>query len=450
MKRFEIQGFQRQLLPRTLWIELNLEKIFKKYQIVRALFCWKTLIWTVGQRVYRFVGPSGCKEIDNTSGSWKYPEGTRRCEWHWQRKTRYLYISETCPLSPPWQFMTTFRLNCAYSKERYRQKRVQAAEIAVWKKEFLSASGLQVVNVSVLPCGSRYRAWCRVSNGQSLSNLDENCRYPCVLRLPRPTAVSDNNKSTRYRRSDDMAMDPSSSNQEPAGAGTLAIISQEVYRIQSTSLWRDSLAASDELYHCDAGGRNRYPMSLRDVPGGTLKFCEGLPTARNWSSVEDINTEPALETFPDSMVHAISVSTFGFWVSHLAQIVVIAKFIARVIIVTTRRVQVHWPCGFDLNKAHFFDFKTENGCKMSYKKIVNNSGMHLVCGLSFLCADKSGSGNSYEFEVSPVDLVLLNVKRRISVIAKSSSTGDPARSKLTRLNIDYIEVYKCWMTSWLE
>ena len=101
------------------------------------------------------------------------------------------------------------------------------------------------------------------------------------------------------------------------------------------------------------------------VPEGTLKVLreKGYDGKKLIFGIrpEDINTEPAfLETFPDSVVHAtISVSELLGSESHLYCQVGDSEFIARVDARDYSETGAGIDLGFDLNKAHFFDFETE-------------------------------------------------------------------------------------------
>ena len=101
------------------------------------------------------------------------------------------------------------------------------------------------------------------------------------------------------------------------------------------------------------------------VPEGTLKVLreKGYDGKKLIFGIrpEDINTEPAfLETFPDSVVHAtISVSELLGSESHLYCQVGDSEFIARVDARDYSETGEGIDLGFDLNKAHFFDFETE-------------------------------------------------------------------------------------------
>ena len=101
------------------------------------------------------------------------------------------------------------------------------------------------------------------------------------------------------------------------------------------------------------------------VPEGTLKVLreKGYDGKKLIFGIrpEDINTEAAfLETFPDSVVHAtISVSELLGSESHLYCQVGDSEFIARVDARDHLETGAGIDLGFDLNKAHFFDFETE-------------------------------------------------------------------------------------------
>ena len=105
-------------------------------------------------------------------------------------------------------------------------------------------------------------------------------------------------------------------------------------------------------------------LSLK-VPEGALKVLreKGYEGKKLIFGIrpEDINTEPAfLETFPDSVVHAtISVSELLGSESHLYCQVGDSEFIARVDARDYSETGAGIDLGFDLNKAHFFDFETE-------------------------------------------------------------------------------------------
>ena len=163
-----------------------------------------------------------------------------------------------------------------------------------------------------------------------------------------------------------------SATKNPAGTGTIGRVEQigspqEVYRNPVNKFVAGFIGSpAMNFITVTLEGNEIVASGLRlTVPEGTLKVLreKGYDGKKLIFGIrpEDINTEPAfLETFPDSVVHAtISVSELLGSESHLYCQVGDSEFIARVDARDHLETGVGIDLGFDLNKAHFFDFETE-------------------------------------------------------------------------------------------
>ena len=163
-----------------------------------------------------------------------------------------------------------------------------------------------------------------------------------------------------------------SATKNPAGTGTIGRVEQigspqEVYRNPVNKFVAGFIGTpAMNFITVTLEGNQIVASGLRlTVPEGTLKVLreKGYDGKKLIFGIrpEDINTEPAfLETFPDSVVHAtISVSELLGSESHLYCQVGDSEFIARVDARDYSETGAGIDLGFDLNKAHFFDFETE-------------------------------------------------------------------------------------------
>ena len=163
-----------------------------------------------------------------------------------------------------------------------------------------------------------------------------------------------------------------SATKNPAGTGTIGRVEQigspqEVYRNPVNKFVAGFIGSpAMNFITVTLEGNEIVASGLRlTVPEGTLKVLreKGYDGKKLIFGIrpEDINTEPAfLETFPDSVVHAtISVSELLGSESHLYCQVGDSEFIARVDARDYSETGEGIDLGFDLNKAHFFDFETE-------------------------------------------------------------------------------------------
>ena len=163
-----------------------------------------------------------------------------------------------------------------------------------------------------------------------------------------------------------------SATKNPAGTGTIGRVEQigspqEVYNHPVNKFVAGFIGSpAMNFITVTLEGNQIVANGLRlTVPEGTLKVLreKGYDGKKLIFGIrpEDINTEAAfLETFPDSVVHAtISVSELLGSESHLYCQVGDSEFIARVDARDHLETGAGIDLGFDLNKAHFFDFETE-------------------------------------------------------------------------------------------
>ena len=163
-----------------------------------------------------------------------------------------------------------------------------------------------------------------------------------------------------------------SATKNPAGTGTIGRVEQigspqEVYNHPVNKFVAGFIGSpAMNFITVTLEGNQIVASGLRlTVPEGTLKVLreKGYDGKKLIFGIrpEDINTEAAfLETFPDSVVHAtISVSELLGSESHLYCQVGDSEFIARVDARDYSETGAGIDLGFDLNKAHFFDFETE-------------------------------------------------------------------------------------------
>ena len=163
-----------------------------------------------------------------------------------------------------------------------------------------------------------------------------------------------------------------SATKNPAGTGTIGRVEQigspqEVYNNPVNKFVAGFIGSpAMNFITVTLEGNQIVANGLRlTVPEGTLKVLreKGYDGKKLIFGIrpEDINTEAAfLETFPDSVVHAtISVSELLGSESHLYCQVGDSEFIARVDARDHLETGAGIDLGFDLNKAHFFDFETE-------------------------------------------------------------------------------------------
>ena len=266
-----------------------------------------------------------------------------------------------------------------YSKEDI-DKRVQEAAEILGLKEFLDRkpadlSGGQRQRVAM------GRAIVRDAKGflmdEPLSNLDAKLRVSMRAeiakihrRIGATTIYVTHDQTEAMTLADRIVI--MSATKNPAGTGTIGRVEQigspqEVYRNPVNKFVAGFIGSpAMNFITVTLEGNQIVADGLRlTVPEGTLKVLreKGYDGKKLIFGIrpEDINTEPAfLETFPDSVVHAtISVSELLGSESHLYCQVGDSEFIARVDARDYSETGAGIDLGFDLNKAHFFDFETE-------------------------------------------------------------------------------------------
>ena len=266
-----------------------------------------------------------------------------------------------------------------YSKEDI-DKRVQEAAEILGLKEFLDRKPAD------LSGGQRQRvAMGRASvrdakvflMDEPLSNLDAKLRVSMRAeiakihrRIGATTIYVTHDQTEAMTLADRIVI--MSATKNPAGTGTIGRVEQigspqEVYRNPVNKFVAGFIGSpAMNFITVTLEGNEIVADGLRlTVPEGTLKVLreKGYDGKKLIFGIrpEDINTEPAfLETFPDSVVHAtISVSELLGSESHLYCQVGDSEFIARVDARDYSETGAGIDLGFDLNKAHFFDFETE-------------------------------------------------------------------------------------------
>ena len=369
---------------------LKLQKLYKKYPN-RDFYSVENFDLQIKDKEFIvFVGPSGCGKsttLRMIAGLEDITEGE-------------LYIDETLvnDIAPKdrdiamvfqnyalYPHMTVYD-NMAfglklrkYSKEDI-DKRVQEAAEILGLKEFLDRkpadlSGGQRQRVAM------GRAIVRDAKvflmDEPLSNLDAKLRVSMRAeiakihrRIGATTIYVTHDQTEAMTLADRIVI--MSATKNPAGTGTIGRVEQigspqEVYRNPVNKFVAGFIGSpAMNFITLTLEGNEIVADGLRlTVPEGTLKVLreKGYDGKKLIFGIrpEDINTEPAfLETFPDSVVHAtISVSELLGSESHLYCQVGDSEFIARVDARDYSETGAGIDLGFDLNKAHFFDFETE-------------------------------------------------------------------------------------------
>ena len=371
-------------------VELNLKNIYKKYPNSEHYSVEDFNLDIKDKEFIVFVGPSGCGKsttLRMIAGLEDITEGE-------------LYIDETLvnDIAPKdrdiamvfqnyalYPHMTVYD-NMAfglklrkYSKEDI-DKRVQEAAEILGLKEFLDRkpadlSGGQRQRVAM------GRAIVRDAKvflmDEPLSNLDAKLRVSMRAeiakihrRIGATTIYVTHDQTEAMTLADRIVI--MSATKNPAGTGTIGRVEQigspqEVYRNPVNKFGAGFIGSpAMNFITVTLEGNEIVASGLRlTVPEGTLKVLreKGYDGKKLIFGIrpEDINTEPAfLETFPDSVVHAtISVSELLGSESHLYCQVGDSEFIARVDARDYSETGEGIDLGFDLNKAHFFDFETE-------------------------------------------------------------------------------------------
>ena len=371
-------------------VELNLKNIYKKYPNSEHYSVEDFDLQIKDKEFIVFVGPSGCGKsttLRMIAGLEDITEGE-------------LYIDETLvnDIAPKdrdiamvfqnyalYPHMTVYD-NMAfglklrkYSKEDI-DKRVQEAAEILGLKEFLDRkpadlSGGQRQRVAM------GRAIVRDAKvflmDEPLSNLDAKLRVSMRAeiakihrRIGATTIYVTHDQTEAMTLADRIVI--MSATKNPAGTGTIGRVEQigspqEVYRNPVNKFVAGFIGSpAMSFITVTLEGNEIVADGLRlTVPEGTLKVLreKGYDGKKLIFGIrpEDINTEPAfLETFPDSVVHAtISVSELLGSESHLYCQVGDSEFIARVDARDYSETGAGIDLGFDLNKAHFFDFETE-------------------------------------------------------------------------------------------
>ena len=352
-------------------VELNLKNIYKKYPNSEHYSVEDFNLDIKDKEFIVFVGPSGCGKsttLRMIAGLEDITEGTASIDGKVVNdvapKDRDIaMVFQNYALYPHMTVYDNMAFGLKlrkYSKEDI-DKRVQEAAEILGLKEFLDRkpadlSGGQRQRVAM------GRAIVRDAKvflmDEPLSNLDAKLRVSMraeIAKIHRRIGAT-----TIYVTHD------------PAGTGTIGRVEQigspqEVYRNPVNKFVAGFIGSpAMNFITVTLEGNQIVADGLRlTVPEGTLKVLreKGYDGKKLIFGIrpEDINTEPAfLETFPDSVVHAtISVSELLGSESHLYCQVGDSEFIARVDARDYSETGAGIDLGFDLNKAHFFDFETE-------------------------------------------------------------------------------------------
>ena len=371
-------------------VELNLKNIYKKYPNSEHYSVEDFNLDIKDKEFIVFVGPSGCGKsttLRMIAGLEDITEGTASIDG--------VVVNDVAPKDRDiamvfqnyalYPHMTVYD-NMAfglklrkYSKEDI-DKRVQEAAEILGLKEFLERkpadlSGGQRQRVAM------GRAIVRDAKvflmDEPLSNLDAKLRVSMRAeiakihrRIGATTIYVTHDQTEAMTLADRIVI--MSATKNPAGTGTIGRVEQigspqEVYRNPVNKFVAGFIGSpAMNFITVTLEGNEIVASGLRlTVPEGTLKVLreKGYDGKKLIFGIrpEDINTEPAfLETFPDSVVHAtISVSELLGSESHLYCQVGDSEFIARVDARDHLETGAGIDLGFDLNKAHFFDFETE-------------------------------------------------------------------------------------------
>ena len=371
-------------------VELNLKNIYKKYPNSEHYSVEDFNLDIKDKEFIVFVGPSGCGKsttLRMIAGLEDITEGTASIDGKVVNdvapKDRDIaMVFQNYALYPHMTVYDNMAFGLKlrkYSKEDI-DKRVQEAAEILGLKEFLDRkpadlSGGQRQRVAM------GRAIVRDAKvflmDEPLSNLDAKLRVSMRAeiakihrRIGATTIYVTHDQTEAMTLADRIVI--MSATKNPAGTGTIGRVEQigspqEVYRNPVNKFVAGFIGSpAMNFITVTLEGNQIVADGLRlTVPEGTLKVLreKGYNGKKLIFGIrpEDINTEPAfLETFPDSVVHAtISVSELLGSESHLYCQVGDSEFIARVDARDYLETGAGIDLGFDLNKAHFFDFETE-------------------------------------------------------------------------------------------
>ncbi|WP_048766405.1 ABC transporter ATP-binding protein [Streptococcus cristatus] len=371
-------------------VELNLKNIYKKYPNSEHYSVEDFNLDIKDKEFIVFVGPSGCGKsttLRMIAGLEDITEGTASIDGKVVNdvapKDRDIaMVFQNYALYPHMTVYDNMAFGLKlrkYSKEDI-DKRVQEAAEILGLKEFLDRkpadlSGGQRQRVAM------GRAIVRDAKvflmDEPLSNLDAKLRVSMRAeiakihrRIGATTIYVTHDQTEAMTLADRIVI--MSAIKNPAGTGTIGRVEQigspqEVYRNPVNKFVAGFIGSpAMNFITVTLEGNEIVASGLRlTVPEGTLKVLreKGYDGKKLIFGIrpEDINTEPAfLETFPDSVVHAtISVSELLGSESHLYCQVGDSEFIARVDARDYSETGAGIDLGFDLNKAHFFDFETE-------------------------------------------------------------------------------------------
>ena len=371
-------------------VELNLKNIYKKYPNSEHYSVEDFNLDIKDKEFIVFVGPSGCGKsttLRMIAGLEDITEGTASIDGKVVNdvapKDRDIaMVFQNYALYPHMTVYDNMAFGLKlrkYSKEDI-DKRVQEAAEILGLKEFLERkpadlSGGQRQRVAM------GRAIVRDAKvflmDEPLSNLDAKLRVSMRAeiakihrRIGATTIYVTHDQTEAMTLADRIVI--MSATKNPAGTGTIGRVEQigspqEVYRNPVNKFVAGFIGSpAMNFITVTLEGNEIVASGLRlTVPEGTLKVLreKGYDGKKLIFGIrpEDINTEPAfLETFPDSVVHAtISVSELLGSESHLYCQVGDSEFIARVDARDYSETGAEIDLGFDLNKAHFFDFETE-------------------------------------------------------------------------------------------
>ena len=371
-------------------VELNLKNIYKKYPNSEHYSVEDFNLDIKDKEFIVFVGPSGCGKsttLRMIAGLEDITEGTASIDGKVVNdvapKDRDIaMVFQNYALYPHMTVYDNMAFGLKlrkYSKEDI-DKRVQEAAEILGLKEFLyrkpaDLSGGQRQRVAM------GRAIVRDAKvflmDEPLSNLDAKLRVSMRAeiakihrRIGATTIYVTHDQTEAMTLADRIVI--MSATKNPAGTGTIGRVEQigspqEVYRNPVNKFVAGFIGSpAMNFITVTLEGNQILANGLRlTVPEGTLKVLreKGYDGKKLIFGIrpEDINTEAAfLETFPDSVVHAtISVSELLGSESHLYCQVGDSEFIARVDARDHLETGAGIDLGFDLNKAHFFDFETE-------------------------------------------------------------------------------------------
>ena len=371
-------------------VELNLKNIYKKYPNSVHYSVEDFNLDIKDKEFIVFVGPSGCGKsttLRMIAGLEDITEGTASIDGKVVNdvapKDRDIaMVFQNYALYPHMTVYDNMAFGLKlrkYSKEDI-DKRVQEAAEILGLKEFLDRkpadlSGGQRQRVAM------GRAIVRDAKvflmDEPLSNLDAKLRVSMRAeiakihrRIGATTIYVTHDQTEAMTLADRIVI--MSATKNPAGTGTIGRVEQigspqEVYNHPVNKFVAGFIGSpAMNFITVTLEGNQIVANGLRlTVPEGTLKVLreKGYDGKKLIFGIrpEDINTEPAfLETFPDSVVHAtISVSELLGSESHLYCQVGDSEFIARVDARDYSETGAGIDLGFDLNKAHFFDFETE-------------------------------------------------------------------------------------------